>query len=345
MSSPAFLPQLTEQEVRALAQLPLEDLTPRAHAVSLEYHGTSVFLRGLIEATNHCAQNCLYCGIRRNNAKVRRYRLSREEILAIVERGFAFGFRTFVIQGGEDPCYTTEFLASLCEEIKNRTAGKAAITLSFGTKSLAAYRSLARAGADRYLMRFETADPVLHEKLRNGNSLASRLKALDCIRESGLQVGSGFMVGLPGETEETLIQNIMLAGKINMDMGGVGPFIPHPDTPLRCAVQKPIELAIRATALLRLMLPHCHIPATTAAGSLDPLGREKMLAAGANVLMPNITTVEHKKDYQLYPGKICIDESGFQCVSCQAMRIASVGLSISWDRGDALRLKEGSHVW
>ena len=130
-----------------------------------------------------------------------------------------------------------------------------------------------------------------------------------------------------------------------MDMGGVGPFIPHPDTPLRGTAQQPIELAIRATALLRLMLPHFHIPATTAAGSLDPQGREKMLAAGANVLMPNITTVEHKKDYQLYPGKICIDESGFQCVSCQAMRIASVGLSISWDRGDALRLKERSHVW
>jgi biotin synthase len=151
------------------------------------------------------------------------------------------------------------------------------------------------AGVDRYLIRFETSDTELHKSLRNGITLESRLKALDAIHDAGIQVGSGFMTGLPGETEETLVQNILLCGKLNMDMGGIGPFIPHPDTPLKDAEQQPIGLSLRATALLRLMLPHCHIPATTAAGSLDPEGREKMIRFGANVLMPNLTPVSVKK--------------------------------------------------
>jgi biotin synthase len=188
-------------------------------------------------------------------------------------------------------------------------------------------------------MRFETAEPELHRYLRNGIPLKQRLQALEDLRAAGLQVGSGFMTGLPGETEETLVRNIALCRDLRLDMGGVGPFIPHPATPLAKAQGSSLELSIRATALLRLVLPECHIPATTAAGSIDSEGRERLLEAGANVLMPNITPTEQKKNYLLYPGKICLDESGFHCIGCLDIRVRGRGLTLSWDRGDALRFQ------
>jgi len=192
------------------------------------------------------------------------------------------------------------------------------------------------AGADRYLLRFETSDPVLHKKLR-GSSLASRLKNLEDIRTSGLQVGSGYMTGLPGESEDTRINNALLCRELDLDMVGIGPFIPSDETPLAGSKQEPIEYAIKGTALLRLLLPKAHIPATTAAGSLKPSGREDMIKAGANVLMPNITPVSVKKDYLLYPGKICLDEPGSQCIGCMGLRVKSVGRKINFARADALR--------
>ncbi len=326
----------SEAEIRELARLPLDELKALARRTADRVHGPRVLLRGLIEVTNHCAMDCLYCGIRRSNTKAVRYRLSHEELAATIAAGRRAGFMTFVLQGGEDLALRGDGLLRLTETARTAAGPEAAITLSFGIRSRRQYEELKAAGADRYLMRFETADPDLHRYLRNGLSLEQRLKALEDVRAAGLQLGSGFMTGLPGETEETLINNILLAQRLGMEMGGVGPFIPHPETPLRNATGGGLERAVRATALLRLALPACHIPATTAAGTIDPEGREQMLEAGANVLMPNITPVVHKKHYLLYPGKICIDESGFQCVGCLSVRVMSRGLRLSWERGDAL---------
>jgi biotin synthase len=324
-------------ELRELASLPLGELAALARETTDRVHGKAVLLRGLIEVTNECAMDCLYCGIRRSNEKATRYRLGLDELAAVIRAGREAGFRTFVLQGGEDPSLAGEGLLRLTEAAR-RAAGDAAITLSFGIRSLGEYRELRSAGADRYLMRFETADAKLHRHLRAGMTLERRLRALEDLRTAGFQLGSGFMTGLPGETEETLIRNVELCAELDLDMGGVGPFIPHPDTPLAEAARGSLDLALRATALLRLALPACHIPATTAAGSIHPEGRELMLEAGANVLMPNITPTEAKKNYLLYPGKICIDESGFQCVGCLSLRAAGRGLFLSWERGDALAL-------
>jgi biotin synthase len=328
----------SEADIRAWAALPDAELIPLARAAADAVHGKEVLLRGLVEVTNECEMDCLYCGIRRSNAKAARYRLSAEDVAATIRAGLDAGFRTFVLQGGESMVLRGDGLLRLTEAARAVAGGDAALTLSFGIRSRREYEELRAAGADRYLMRFETADPELHRYLRAGATLARRLAALEDLRAAGFQLGSGFMTGLPGETGETLIANVALCAELDLDMGGVGPFIPHPDTPLAGASGGSIELALRATALLRLALPRCHIPATTAAGTLHPEGRERMLEAGANVLMPNITPVAAKKNYLLYPGKICLDESGFQCVGCLSLRAAGRGLSLSWARGDAVRL-------
>ncbi len=312
------------------------ELTAEAAAISRRVFGGKVFLRGLIEYSNYCSCNCLYCGIRRDNPHVDRYRLSDEAIYAAVDSGYARGLRTFVLQGGEDAAFDTERLSSLVAGIKKRTHGDAALTLSCGILPREHYAQLKKAGADRYLLRFETSDPALHTYLRDGVSLDRRLQALHDLKSTGFQTGSGFMVGLPGETEDTVVNNVRLAMDIGLDMVGIGPFIPHPETPLKDAPQIPIELALRTTAFLRVVCPEAHIPATTAAGSLAPNGREEMIRRGANVVMPNLTPVEAKKNYLLYPGKICLDEDGLQCIGCLSMRIKSTGFEMSFDRADGL---------
>lgn len=312
----------------------LAPLASEACRVTTRHFGKNVYLRGLIEYTNNCSIDCLYCGIRRSNSHVQRYRLSSQQIIDAVRSGFERGLRTFVLQGGEDSFFDTEKLAGICEKIKNETENKAAITLSCGIRPKKDYRTLHQAGADRYLMRFETSDPELHRYLRGGVPLSKRLQALENLREEGFQVGSGFMVGLPGETDDTVMHNVELCRTLGVDMAGVGPFIPHPQTPLADSEQIPLELALYATALLRIFCPQTYIPATTAAGSLEKNGREQMIACGANVLMPNLTPVSHKKDYLLYPGKICLDESGLQCVGCLSLRVKTVEREISFDRAD-----------
>ena len=311
-----------------------EPLSAEAARITTRNFGTDVYLRGLIEYTNYCASDCLYCGIRRSNENAVRYRLTDEDILEAVSQGFGRGLRTFVLQGGEDARFETARLAGLCEKIKDATGGEAAITLSCGIRSREDYRTLKAAGADRFLMRFETSDPELHRYLRGGSTLAKRLGALENLLAEGFQVGSGFMVGLPGETDETILRNVELCRELGVDMAGVGPFIPHPDTPLKDAPQKSIETALFATALVRIFCPQTHIPATTAAGSLEKDGRERMIRCGANVLMPNLTPVAVKKHYLLYPGKICLDESGLQCVGCLSMRVKTVDREISFNRAD-----------
>ena len=311
-------------------------LMEEAAAVSRRVFGGKVFLRGLIEYSNHCSCNCLYCGIRRDNPGVERYRLSDEAVYAAVDSGFGRGLRTFVLQGGEDAAFDVARLCRLVRGIKQRTRGEAAVTLSCGILPLEAYAELKAAGADRYLIRFETSDPELHKYLRGGVTLERRLQALYDLKSLGFQTGSGFMVGLPGETEDTVVNNVHLAEEIGLDMVGIGPFIPHPETPLKDSPQVALDLALRTTAFLRVVCPQAHIPATTAAGSLEPDGREQMIRRGANVVMPNLTPVEAKKNYLLYPGKICLDEDGLQCIGCLGMRIKSTGFEMSFDRADGL---------
>jgi biotin synthase len=322
---------------------PTDSLLARARELCVARHGRGILLRGLIEYSNRCTCDCLYCGIRRSNARARRYRFEPEEILGLALKGYGAGLRSFVLQGGEDPEYAEASLPRAVELVR-RACPDAAITLSAGILDRAAYDRLRRAGADRYLLRFETSDPVLHRSLRGGVSLERRLDALRDLKGAGYQVGSGYMVGLPGETEETRIANAFLCRDLELDMVGIGPFIPHPDTPLAGSPQAPIELTLRAAALVRLLLPDAHMPATTAAGSLDPEGREKMILAGANVLMPNITPPEAKKNYLLYPGKICLDEEGETCIGCLSLRMKLISRELSFSRGDAPRLVEGVHA-
>ncbi|OQY31876.1 MAG: [FeFe] hydrogenase H-cluster radical SAM maturase HydE [Spirochaetaceae bacterium 4572_59] len=332
--SPLTAEELTELFYNA----PSEELSAMGKNVCTEVHGKDVLLRGLLEYTNYCVSNCLYCGIRRDNPNVHRYRIEEAMLLEAVQAGFDRGLRSFVIQGGEDPSYPIERVCGLIEAIKIQTRGEAAVTLSCGMRSREEYRAMAQAGASRYLLRFETSDPELHAYLRDGKTLKDRLQALEDIRAAGFQTGSGFMLGLPGETEKTRLENILLCQKLELDMVGIGPFIPHPETPLKNVEQQPIEDSIRGVALLRLALPESHIPATTAAGTLQPDGREKMIDAGANVLMPNITQTDFKKDYLLYPGKICLDESGIQCIGCLSSRLAPLDRVLSFDKGDAPRI-------
>lgn len=317
------------------------ELINKADEVCRMSYGDKVYLRGLVEFSNYCNMDCLYCGIRKSNSKVVRYRLSPEQILEIVKKGFKAGLKTFVLQSGEDNFYDSKNLALLTEKIKKETSEETAITLSCGIMTRSGYNDLKNAGCDRYLMRFETSDEKLHQYLRNGISLKRRLKALNDLKELGFETGSGYMVGLPDETEEIRINNALLCKKLELDMVGIGPFIPHPDTPLKDAHKNNIELAVRATALLRILLPYANIPATTASGTIDKNGREKILKAGANVLMPNITPSDNKKNYLLYPDKICVDESGFQCITCLTKRVSTVSKKIVMDRGDSLsnRLK------
>ena len=315
-----------------------EELVAMGNRVCREVHGRDVLLRGLLEYTNYCTSNCLYCGIRKGNHTVHRYRIEPEDIVEAARIGFERGLRTFVLQGGEDPVFTTDKICRVIEDLKKMSGGDAAVTLSCGMKSREEYRRLASAGGDRFLLRFETSDPNLHAYLRNGITLEKRLRSLDDIREAGFQTGSGFMLGLPGETAETRLNNILLSQELQLDMVGIGPFIPHPETPLKDAEQLGLEESIRGVALLRLALPEAHIPATTAAGTLVPDGREQMIQAGANVLMPNLTQVDYKKDYLLYPGKICLEESGIQCIGCLSMRVKPLDRELSFNKGDAPRL-------
>ncbi|MBU0936349.1 MAG: [FeFe] hydrogenase H-cluster radical SAM maturase HydE [Spirochaetes bacterium] len=311
-----------------------EELHAAADRQCRETFGDAVFVRGLIEASNSCVRNCLYCGIRHANANISRYSMSDAEILTAVHGGFAAGLRSFVIQGAEDPLFYPQRLAGLAGSIKELTAGQAAITYSFGTMERAEYAVLKSAGVDRYLLRFETANAGLHQKLR-GSTLSRRLQALGDLRSLDFEVGSGFMTGLPGSTLADELDNIELCRQLDLDMVGIGPFIPHPDTPLAADTCRGVQLAIDACAAVRLVLPAANLPATTAAGSLAADGRERMLAAGANVLMPNIGSIGYKKDYELYPGKICLDEDGLKCLGCLGLRVTSINKQLVLARGDS----------
>ncbi len=317
--------------------LPLSEFKARADAVCRQHHGAGVWLRGLIEVSSYCAESCWYCGLRAPNSQARRYRMDTATLLETVRAGYAAGLRTFVLQGGEDPALGPELVAGWIEAIRHATNDEAAITLSLGLQSRQTYRLWREAGAQRYLMRFETANPQLFERYRPGTTLAERLRALEWLRELDYEVGSGFLVGLPEENQTDREAAWRLCWEFGFDMVGIGPFIPHPATPLGTTERPPLELCEQSVAAVRLLLPLAHMPATTAAGTLHPKGREAVLAGGANVLMPDITPIPMKKDYELYPGKVCVDESGLACLPCLDLRVRTAGKVIRHGVGSAPR--------
>jgi len=287
-----------------------------------QFKGNDVHLRGLIEFTNICKRNCLYCGLRRDNHNLERYRLSPEEIIQLASDAYHNGFKTVVLQGGEDPHYTLDILTKIVREIKKNDI---AVTLSIGELPFESYKTLKQTGADRYLLRIETTDKDLYHKLDPDMSWEQRAECLREIKQCGFELGSGCLVGLPGQTVESLADDILFFKEIQADMIGIGPFIPNPDTPLGDCPGGDFWSAVRVMAVTRLLMPHLNIPATSAMESLQPDGRVIALQAGANVVMPNVTTGEYRRLYALYPGRICIDDNPSQCKHCITGKIGSIG--------------------
>ncbi|MDR1166733.1 MAG: [FeFe] hydrogenase H-cluster radical SAM maturase HydE [Deltaproteobacteria bacterium] len=309
-------------------------LFARARAVRDSVFGQDIFIRGLLEFTNYCKNDCLYCGIRRGNRAVSRYRLTPEEILERCALGFELGFRTFVLQGGEDPFFTAPKVASIVREIKSAFPG-VALTLSLGERSRETYELWRKAGADRYLLRHETRNEEHYSALHPPEmSLASRLSCLFALKEIGYQVGCGFMVGSPSQTLANLAEDLLFVKELSPHMVGIGPFIPHRDTPFRDCPAGDVELTLFLLGLIRLMEPLALLPATTALGSLDPLGREKGVMAGANVLMPILTPPGAREKYLLYDNKICVGDAAETCRFCVQRRMEGIGRVINVSRGD-----------
>lgn len=304
-----------------------------ALAMRRRHYGDKIYIRGLIEVGNYCRNDCLYCGIRRSNARCERYILTEGEILACCREGYALGFRTFVLQGGEG-IFPVDKICRIVSLIK-REFPDCAVTLSLGEYSREEYRQMFDSGADRYLLRHETADREHYARLHPPEmSFERRMRCLHDLKAIGYQVGCGFMVGSPYQTARTLAEDLKFIEEFSPDMCGIGPFIPQRDTPFGAYPAGTAELTLYLLSLIRLIKPNILLPATTALGTIDPLGREKGISAGANVVMPNLSPVAVRRKYALYDNKICTGDESAQCKSCLAARIASVGCEIVTDRGD-----------
>lgn len=310
------------------------ELFAAADKVRRSHYGNEVFLRGLIEFTNFCRNDCLYCGIRRSNRNAERYRLTTEQIMQCCAQGYALGYRTFVLQGGEDPYFVPDKITEIIRLIKDKYSD-CAITLSLGEWPEEYYKAWHDAGADRYLLRHETSSPDHYAKLHPSELLLqNRMNCLRTLKEIGYQTGAGFMVGSPYQTTENIIADLRFLQDFQPDMIGIGPFIHHKDTPFADFPDGSVSLTLRLISIIRLMLPYVLLPATTALGTLDPQGREKGLKAGANVVMPNLSPVTVRKKYALYENKICTGEEAAECKGCLQRRVESAGYKISDARGD-----------
>ena len=313
-----------------------------AHQLAREctekYYGRGVYTRGLIEFTNYCKNNCHYCGIQRGNKEVERYRLSKEEILSCCEEGYRLGFRTFVLQGGEDPYFTDEKIVEIVQAIKKEFPD-CAVTLSIGEKSRASYEKYFLAGADRYLLRHETADKEHYQYLHPKElSWEHRMRCLKDLKEIGFQVGCGFMVGSPHQTAKTLAKDLYFIQEFQPDMCGIGPFIPQHATVFAKETAGTLQDTLFLLSLLRLIHPNMLIPATTALGTIDKRGRELGILSGANVLMPNLSPTAVRKKYLLYDNKICTGDESAQCRACLSRRMESIGAHLLVDRGDVKKI-------
>ena len=314
-------------------------LFEKARIRQTENFGRDVYLRGLIEFTNYCRNDCLDCGIRRSNRSCNRYRLSEAEILDCCEKGYALDFRTFVLQGGEDMAYTDADICRIVSAIRMRFPD-CAVTLSIGERSTESYQAYFDAGAERYLLRHETADPAHYARLHPPElSLENRVRCLWDLKRIGYQVGAGMMLQSPYQTTDHIVTDLEFLRQLQPDMIGIGPFIPHKDTPFRAEPAGTAELTLFLIGVLRLMFPAGLIPATTALGTIDVRGREKGILAGANVVMPNLSPTGVRGKYLLYDGKICTGDEAAECRFCMQQRVRSVGYEVRVSRGDAPRFR------
>lgn len=312
-------------------------LAKAADNLRRQYYGDAVYIRGLIEFTNYCRNNCYYCGIRAGNSQAQRYRLTLEEILACCAEGYKLGFRTFVLQGGEDPYFTDDKICSIVSTIRSKYQD-CAITLSIGEKERASYQAYFDAGANRYLLRHETADEAHYRRLHPADmSLANRKRCLFDLKEIGYQVGAGFMVGSPWQTPQNLLADLRFLQQLAPDMIGIGPYITHTHTPFRDKPSGKLKETLRLLSILRLLFPYALLPATTALGTIAPNGRELGLQAGGNVVMPNLSPVGVRKLYELYANKICTGEEAAQCRGCLEARVRLAGYNIVTNIGDVRR--------
>ena len=299
-------------------------------------YGNDVYIRGLIEISNICKNDCYYCGIRNSNKKCERYRLTKDDILDSAAEGYSLGFRTFVLQGGEDAKFTDAFLVDVIKNLK-ALYPECAITLSLGERSKESYKALRDAGADRYLLRHETADKEHYEKLHPQNmSFENRMECLKNLKDLGYQVGCGFMVGSPFQTSRTLAKDLKFIEEFAPAMCGIGPYLTHKDTPFSNMPSGSLELTLYLLSIIRLIDPTLLLPATTALGTIHPKGREMGILAGANVVMPNLSPISVRKKYELYDNKICTGDEAAECKVCLTKRIESVGYKIVTARGDRL---------
>lgn len=321
----------------------LEELYASARAVQHQFYGNKIYARGLIEFTNYCKNDCYYCGIRRSNREACRYRLTKEQILECCASGYRLGFRTFVLQGGEDGYYTDDRVVELVHAIKTAYP-ECAVTLSIGEKSRESYQRYYDAGVDRYLLRHETANPNHYGILHPAEmSMENRKRCLWDLKEIGYQVGAGIMIGSPGQTVDCLIEDLEFMRELKPDMVGIGPFLPHHATPFAKEQAGTVDLTLRMLALTRLLLPEVLLPATTALGTLDPTGREKGVLAGANVVMPNLSPENVRENYLLYDNKLCTGSEAAEGLRVLQQIMGKIQYEISLDRGD--RAGREVRVW
>jgi biotin synthase len=307
-----------------------ERLFSLADKIRKENVGNEVHLRGLIEFSNICKRQCKYCGLRSENNSIERYRIDIDDIIKYVKNAVNMGYKTIVLQSGEDEYYSTD---RMCEIISAINEYDVAITLSVGERSFDEYKAFKKSGADRYLIRIETTDKELYKKMHPNMDFENRIRCLKDLKSLGYEVGTGCLVGLPEQTIDSLADDILFFKNIEADMVGIGPFIPHPKTPLKDYPSGDFNLALKVMALTRILLPKINIPATTAMETLNPNGRIIALQSGANVVMPNITTTEYRQKYEIYPNKICINENPDKCRNCIEAKINSIGRVISKDYG------------
>lgn len=307
-----------------------------ADKVRKENVGDEVHLRALIEFSSTCKRTCKYCGLRAPNYKAKRYNLSPDEIFELAQNAVRLGYKTVVLQSGENDYYTKDMMCKIIERVKSLDV---ALTLSIGERSFEDYKAFKDAGADRYLIRIETTDEDLYRQMHPNMSFENRVKCLENLKILGYELGTGCLVGLPNQTIESLVEDILFFKKMDVQMLGIGPFIPHPNTPLFNAPVGSFTLALKVMALSRLMLPNINIPATTAMETLNPNGRILALQSGANVVMPNVTMSEFKAKYEIYPNKICINEHPNKCRGCIEGKIKSIGRYVSTGYGDSLNKK------
>ena len=328
------LKELLENQNETLS----EYLFEQARNTARENYGLDVYTRGLIEFTNYCKNDCYYCGIRRSNKNASRYRLSEEEIMECCDLGYPLGFRTFVLQGGEDGYFTDEKIVRIVHSIKEKYPD-CAITLSIGEKSRESYQKFFDAGADRYLLRHETASDEHYAKLHPSSlSLENRKRCLWDLKEIGYQVGCGFMVGSPFQTIDHLVEDLKFIEELQPHMVGIGPFIPHADTPFKEYPAGTLDQTLFLLGIIRLMLPDVLLPATTALGTISPKGREKGILAGANVVMPNLSPISVRKKYMLYDNKICTGDEAAECRKCLSNRMERIGYHLAVSAGHSRRI-------